>query len=252
MCFGYLAWQLRGRTLWFVKYDYRYSKIARASSGTVSGRVRDAPGKTPSEKILAEQSWKVAVSQAAAQARAMGKEPSSGITRAVNSIRKWIAIIHSNGLVQALFWSTKYDTMDGAEGIYVDDSGYVYGYSANNGSRVDMHFETSGAAWGTWSNGIYSGTISGSKQTPAYVAAYAGSYTATLSGGTSGTLSFNIDYYGYLTGFGTAAGETTKLSDLSILCANCHRMIHRSKPMLTVTDLKQIVSDNKSIDYNTH
>ena len=35
---------------------------------------------------------------------------------------------------------------------------------------------------------------------------------------------------------GTA--RRTKLSDLSIVCANCHRMIHRSKPMLRPSELQ--------------
>ena len=34
-------------------------------------------------------------------------------------------------------------------------------------------------------------------------------------------------------------GEKTKLSELSILCANCHRIIHKSRPMLTVPQLKR-------------
>ena len=33
--------------------------------------------------------------------------------------------------------------------------------------------------------------------------------------------------------------QRTKLTDLAILCANCHRMIHRSKPMLTIDKLKE-------------
>ena len=33
--------------------------------------------------------------------------------------------------------------------------------------------------------------------------------------------------------------QKTKLSDLSILCANCHRMIHRSRPMLSIEQLKE-------------
>jgi 5-methylcytosine-specific restriction enzyme A len=33
----------------------------------------------------------------------------------------------------------------------------------------------------------------------------------------------------------------TRLSDLAIVCANCHRMIHRSHPMLTVSDLSRVV-----------
>ena len=38
-----------------------------------------------------------------------------------------------------------------------------------------------------------------------------------------------------------AVGETTKLSDLVLLCSNCHRMVHRSKPWLTFDELKKLV-----------
>jgi 5-methylcytosine-specific restriction protein A len=34
-------------------------------------------------------------------------------------------------------------------------------------------------------------------------------------------------------------GDKTKLSDLSILCANCHRIIHKSKPMFSVKQLRK-------------
>ena len=34
-----------------------------------------------------------------------------------------------------------------------------------------------------------------------------------------------------------SAGQKTKVADLAIVCANCHRMIHRSRPMLTVHEL---------------
>lgn len=34
------------------------------------------------------------------------------------------------------------------------------------------------------------------------------------------------------------AGAKTKLSDLAIVCANCHRMLHRARPWLSVNDLK--------------
>ena len=37
------------------------------------------------------------------------------------------------------------------------------------------------------------------------------------------------------------ANEITKLEDLAILCANCHRMIHKSKPWKTVEELKEIL-----------
>ena len=37
--------------------------------------------------------------------------------------------------------------------------------------------------------------------------------------------------------------QKTKLSDLAILCANCHRMIHRSKPMLSIRELKELLQN---------
>jgi 5-methylcytosine-specific restriction protein A len=36
-------------------------------------------------------------------------------------------------------------------------------------------------------------------------------------------------------------GENTKLSDLVILCANCHRMVHRRRPWPTLEELRSIV-----------
>ena len=38
----------------------------------------------------------------------------------------------------------------------------------------------------------------------------------------------------------TTDERTTKLSDLSLLCSNCHRMVHRKKEWLTVEQLKKI------------
>lgn len=37
-----------------------------------------------------------------------------------------------------------------------------------------------------------------------------------------------------------APGEKTKLKDLALLCANCHRMVHAQKPWLTVKELKSL------------
>lgn len=34
-------------------------------------------------------------------------------------------------------------------------------------------------------------------------------------------------------------GEKTKLSDLALVCSNCHRMIHRKAPWLTLDDLRE-------------
>ena len=35
----------------------------------------------------------------------------------------------------------------------------------------------------------------------------------------------------------------TRLTDLAILCANCHRMIHRQAPWLTLDELRQLVTE---------
>lgn len=36
--------------------------------------------------------------------------------------------------------------------------------------------------------------------------------------------------------------EKTKLSELAIVCANCHRMLHRAKPWLSIGELKFVIS----------
>jgi 5-methylcytosine-specific restriction protein A len=37
-------------------------------------------------------------------------------------------------------------------------------------------------------------------------------------------------------------GETTKLSELVLLCSNCHRIVHRKKPWLSITELKELIN----------
>jgi 5-methylcytosine-specific restriction protein A len=37
--------------------------------------------------------------------------------------------------------------------------------------------------------------------------------------------------------------QRTKLSDLAIVCANCHRMIHKSDPMMSVDDLRRLLDN---------
>ncbi len=39
-------------------------------------------------------------------------------------------------------------------------------------------------------------------------------------------------------------GERTKIEDIVMLCSNCHSMMHRRKPWLTVNDLKQTIKSN--------
>ncbi|WP_405143857.1 HNH endonuclease [Sphaerisporangium sp. NBC_01403] len=43
------------------------------------------------------------------------------------------------------------------------------------------------------------------------------------------------------------AGEgTTKLSDLALICANCHRVIHRTAPWPTPIELKELIEKNRA------
>jgi hypothetical protein len=39
----------------------------------------------------------------------------------------------------------------------------------------------------------------------------------------------------------------TKISDLVMICSNCHKIIHRVKPMLTVGELRDLILANKSV-----
>lgn len=38
-----------------------------------------------------------------------------------------------------------------------------------------------------------------------------------------------------------AENHTTRVSDLALLCANCHRMIHARRPWLTVAELSELL-----------
>lgn len=37
-------------------------------------------------------------------------------------------------------------------------------------------------------------------------------------------------------------GERTKVDDLVLLCSNCHRMVHRNRPWLSVRQLRELIS----------
>jgi 5-methylcytosine-specific restriction enzyme A len=39
--------------------------------------------------------------------------------------------------------------------------------------------------------------------------------------------------------------KATRLSDLAIVCSNCHRMLHKTKPMLTVEKLRKRLVANQ-------
>ena len=38
------------------------------------------------------------------------------------------------------------------------------------------------------------------------------------------------------------AGETTRLSELAVLCANCHRMVHARRPWLSLDELRALLT----------
>ena len=40
-------------------------------------------------------------------------------------------------------------------------------------------------------------------------------------------------------------GERTKVEDIVMVCSNCHSMIHRKKPWLTINQLKSILKSKK-------
>lgn len=43
-----------------------------------------------------------------------------------------------------------------------------------------------------------------------------------------------------------AKGEKTRLSDLAIVCSNCHRMIHRYRPWKSVAELRALIAERKA------
>ncbi len=38
------------------------------------------------------------------------------------------------------------------------------------------------------------------------------------------------------------ASQKTKITDIAMVCSNCHRILHRSRPWLTVSELKSLIS----------
>lgn len=42
------------------------------------------------------------------------------------------------------------------------------------------------------------------------------------------------------------SGSKTKLSDLALVCSNCHRILHRSRPWLSISQLKEIIELNNA------
>ncbi len=44
-------------------------------------------------------------------------------------------------------------------------------------------------------------------------------------------------------------GSKTKLSDMAVVCSNCHRMLHRKRPWLSLKDLKDLLYDDPLLDF---
>ena len=38
-------------------------------------------------------------------------------------------------------------------------------------------------------------------------------------------------------------GDSTKVEDIAILCSNCHRMVHKRRPWLSMKELNQIIKE---------
>jgi 5-methylcytosine-specific restriction protein A len=65
-----------------------------------------------------------------------------------------------------------------------------------------------------------------------------------------------VNIYGQLLGYGFAEchhtvpvselteGHKTKLSDLAIVCANCHRMLHKARPLISIDELRDVIKEN--------
>ena len=49
------------------------------------------------------------------------------------------------------------------------------------------------------------------------------------------------------TPLGVTGKITTRLSDLALICSNCHWMIHRTKRWLTVEDLHSLVETQRAL-----
>jgi len=43
------------------------------------------------------------------------------------------------------------------------------------------------------------------------------------------------------------AAVQTDIANVAILCANCHRMIHRRKPALSIDELRALLAANLSV-----
>ena len=42
-------------------------------------------------------------------------------------------------------------------------------------------------------------------------------------------------------------GRSTRLADLAIVCANCHRMLHRARPLLDVAELARLLAHRQAV-----
>ena len=43
------------------------------------------------------------------------------------------------------------------------------------------------------------------------------------------------------------AGSKTKAADIALVCSNCHRMLHRRRPWITMSDLKMLLTSHGAV-----
>jgi 5-methylcytosine-specific restriction enzyme A len=58
---------------------------------------------------------------------------------------------------------------------------------------------------------------------------------------TYGTLGHDFIECHHLVALSDTGQRTTRLSDLALLCSNCHRMAHRRRPWPSIADLRDLV-----------
>jgi hypothetical protein len=44
-------------------------------------------------------------------------------------------------------------------------------------------------------------------------------------------------------------GDSTRLSDVALVCSNCHRMLHRGKPVLDIDELRSILEERTAVHH---
>lgn len=120
----------------------------------------------------------------------------------------WISIIQSGGSAAFISWSYSLHQTDGTDGLSINDSGDISGWT-ENGAYLDIDVDSSsGTVTGTWAGGGNNGSLQGSQCDATALSALAGTYTGSISGDASGSFSVTAASSGYVSGSITVEGDT--------------------------------------------